>query len=74
MECIGKHATVTAARNSANVGLSGLVVDETRATLQLQTARGIRTIIKHNVTLTFPSQTIAGAALVGTVHERIKRG
>lgn len=74
MQCIGQHTKVIAARNHATIGLSGLVVDETRATLQLQTAKGIRTIIKHNVTLEFPSQTIAGTALVGTVHERIKRG
>ena len=74
MECIGKHATVTAARNPSNVGITGLVIDESRATLQLQTANGIKTIIKHNVTLAFPGQTIVGTALVGTVHERIKRG
>ncbi|NPV63541.1 MAG: ribonuclease P protein subunit [Methanotrichaceae archaeon] len=52
-ELIGLLAEVEDSTNPSLVGLSGLVVDETRNTFLLETARGIKRIPKQNTSLIF---------------------
>ena len=46
-ELIGLEVTVEESPNTCEVGMSGIIVDETRHTLRIQTGRGIKTLEKQ---------------------------
>ena len=52
-ELIGLQATVASSTNAQLVGTSGLVIDETKSTLVLDTQSGIKSIPKSVNTWTF---------------------
>ncbi len=52
-ELIGLEVEVEASTDPGVVGLSGKVVDETRNTFLMETARGIKRIAKSNTSLIF---------------------
>jgi len=76
-ELIGLVVEVTAARNPALIGLRGVVVDETRNTLIIESVKGEKKLVKDQVTLTtnIHGKTIHvdGALLVGRPEERLKK-
>ncbi|MFH0868874.1 MAG: ribonuclease P protein subunit [archaeon] len=77
-ELIGLHAKVVQAENSANLGLSGKVVDESFKTLVIETRKGDKRIFKSGVVLQLelPGREkveIAGELLVARPWDRIKK-
>lgn len=62
-ELIGLDVAVSAAADPSLVGLRGVVRDETRNTLVVETARGEKTVPKHGTTFTF--DVPGGARIVG---------
>jgi ribonuclease P protein subunit POP4 len=75
-ELIGLDVLVTGASNPAQVGISGLIVDETRNMLSIQTAMGLKRIAKKMAVfrLSLPDGTIVevqGSALVNAPERRI---
>jgi ribonuclease P protein subunit POP4 len=77
-ELIGLTVEIANATNKALIGLSGLVVDESRNMLTIETKTGIRKIAKAGSTFMFmlPSGQrvmIEGGKLVGRPEERIRK-
>jgi ribonuclease P protein subunit POP4 len=52
-ELIGLDVEVTGSTNKFNVGINGLVVDETKNTLTIETQNGLKRIQKKGSTLIF---------------------
>lgn len=52
-ELIGLDTKVVESSNKFNIGLSGIVVDETSQTLRIKTAVGYKTVEKGNSTFMF---------------------
>lgn len=75
-EIIGLICEITDAKNKDIIGLKGKVIDETKNTLRIQTKKGIKIILKNQVTLKFTinkkSIQIQGEKLVKRPEERIK--
>lgn len=76
-ELIGLEAEVTDAKNKSLIGLKGLIVDETKSILSIETKDGIKKVIKSQVMLTimFEGRTfqIDGKILVGRPEDRLKK-
>ena len=76
-ELIGLKAEVSDAKNKANVGITGKIVDETRNTIMIETKKGIKRLIKENITIDVFFQNkkirIKGTLLVGRPEDRIKK-
>jgi ribonuclease P protein subunit POP4 len=75
-ELIGLPVTVVRASNPRHQGVTGDVVDETRNTLRIRTASGVKVIPKHPNTFRFrlPDGTVVdvdGSALVMQPERRI---
>ncbi len=75
-ELIGLPVTVVEASNPHHRGISGTVIDETRNTLRIRTASGVKVIPKHPNTFRFalPDGTVVdvdGSALVMQPERRI---
>lgn len=75
-ELIGLICEVVDAENKNLIGIKGKIIDETRNTLQIQTSKEKKVIIKNQVTLkvTINNKTIQinGEKLVKRPEERIK--
>lgn len=75
-ELIGLPIIVTGAPDPSLVGLRGVVVDETRNTLRVETPRGERIVPKQGATFTFEIEgglVVAGDDLLFRPEDRIKR-
>jgi len=76
-ELIGTEVEVIDAKNRYNIGIKGKVIDETKNTLVIETAKGRKRIIKQNAVFLFNFKTkkvkIDGKLLVGRPEERLKR-
>jgi len=76
-ELIGIEAEVVDARNKANIGIKGMVIDETKNTLVIETEKGKKRVIKQNAVFEFrfgkQRVRIDGRLLVGRPEERLKR-
>ena len=76
-ELIGIEAEVVDARNEANIGIKGTVVDETKNTLVIETEKGKKRVIKQNAVFEFKFGKqrirIDGKLLIGRPEERLKR-
>lgn len=77
-ELIGLRAKVVKSKNAYQVGLEGVVVDETMKTLLLETERGRKVVFKEDVELqlTLPDWTrvlVEGRELVGRPEDRLKK-
>jgi len=59
-ELVGLRATVSGSANAQLVGTSGLVIDETKSTLVLETQSGTKTVPKRGNTWTF---AVSGRAM-----------
>ena len=76
-EFIGRVIKIIAAKNKANIGLQGTVIDETKQTFKIKTAHGeTKTIIKGNATIETTIKgrkvRIEGSLLQKRPEERIK--
>lgn len=68
-ELIGLSTCVVDACNPCLVGVSGVVVDETKQTLVV----GEKRLVKDQVTLQFGERVVCGSQLVGRSWQRLKR-
>lgn len=75
-ELIGRTAKITDAKNKANIGLEGKIIDETKNTLTIKTKKGRKKLIKKNITLKMKINnseiTINGEEIQAAPEERIK--
>lgn len=76
-EIIGKKIVINDAQNKDLIGLKGVVVDETKNTLVIETNKGEKNLVKSQITITvtFNNETvnIEGAELVGRSEDRLKK-
>jgi ribonuclease P protein subunit POP4 len=75
-EWIGRHVRVARATNPSLTGVEGLCVDETRQTLRIETAHGVKSVPKAVAVfqLLLPDGTaveVDGGALVGAPERRL---
>lgn len=75
-ELIGRPIKVTAAKNKANLGISGKVVDETKYLVIIDTPKGHKKLPKKGSTFQIMylerKVNIEGELLIGSPEERIK--
>ncbi len=75
-ELIGLSVLVSGATDPSLVGLRGVVVDETKNTLRVETPRGEKTVPKQGTSFTFEVQggtRVEGDDLLFRPEDRIKR-
>ena len=75
-ELIGLTVHVSAATDPSLVGLRGVVTDETRNTLMVETSKGEKRVPKHGASFTFDLQggvRVAGDDLLFRPEDRIKK-
>lgn len=76
-ELIGLEVEVIGGRNKSLIGIKGRIVDETKFLLHIETAKGIKKILKGHVTLKIPYKgkklAVEGKLLIGRPYERLKR-
>lgn len=75
-ELIGLDVLVVSASNPVQIGVAGIIIDETRNMLVIQTGKGVKRIAKSTAVfrLTLPSGIrvdVVGSALVNAPERRI---
>lgn len=77
-ELIGLRAKVVKCLDKKQIGLEGLIVDETKNTLLLETERGVKRIVKATATFRLYAGnrafTVDGQEINFRPHERIEKG
>lgn len=75
-ELVGTGVKVVDAKNKANIGIEGTIADETRNTLLIETKKGMKKLVKKNITIKLEKEgvKIKGSLLVGRPEDRIKKG
>lgn len=77
-ELIGLRCRVVACLDKKQKGLEGLITDETKNTLVLETAHGERKVIKKSATFRFysgrKSFVVKGEEINFRPHERLEKG
>ncbi len=71
-EWMGKDVKVIKAANASLVGISGIVVDETKEFIMIETKNGVKKVNKANVVFTINGQTIEGEMVHVAPQERLK--
>lgn len=71
-EWTGKHIRVVTAANPSQKGMEGVVVDETRNTVVIETAKGIRRAQKHGTVFEIDGHEVVGDEVLAAPEERIK--
>ncbi|HLC97704.1 MAG TPA: ribonuclease P protein subunit [Candidatus Nanoarchaeia archaeon] len=73
-ELIGEEVVVVTAANPALLGISGKIVDETKATIRVLQEGGIKTLLKSAVTfkLVRTGKVIDGKTLLKRPEDRLK--
>jgi ribonuclease P protein subunit POP4 len=77
-EFIGTTMRITKSTNASQVGLSGIIVDETRNTFVVVTKTGPKRVAKASTTLNFIFQyntivEVEGKLLTGRPEDRLKK-
>lgn len=77
-ELIGLRVSITGSRNPSQVGLTGIVVDETMKTLVLETFNGRKRVLKEGARFLFylPGHvkvSVDGKELIGRPEDRLKK-
>ena len=70
---LGKQVEVIQSSNRYEVGIKGLVVEDTKNTIKIRTEKGVKTLIKNSIILMINDKKIDGNLLIGKEEERIKR-
>ena len=73
-ELIGEEITIVAAKNKSNLGLQGMVVDETKALIRITVAGITKALLKKTITLKIlrTGEIIEGNDIVKRPEDRIK--
>lgn len=69
---IGKTCTVQSAKNKSYVGLTGVIVNETKNTLVVSIDGTEKTILKNGTTFAINNKTMQGKNILKRAEERIK--
>ena len=64
IELIGSVIEVIKSRNPALIGIKGKVIDETKNILMLETQKGIKKLIKSQITLKLGANIIKGDHII----------
>jgi ribonuclease P protein subunit POP4 len=77
-ELIGLSVIVAESTDNGLVGISGMIVDETRNTFLVETERGMKRIPKSNTSLTLALQNgqkvkVSGSILISQPENRINK-
>ncbi|MFO8016413.1 MAG: ribonuclease P protein subunit [Candidatus Woesearchaeota archaeon] len=76
-ELVGRRIKVTGSSNECDKGLTGKIADETRNTITIETGKGMKKLIKDNITIETDIDSekisIKGSLLTGRPEDRIKR-
>ena len=77
-ELIGLKAKVAWSRNPCQIGLEGIIIDETMNTITLRTVRGPKMVLKEHVRLLLELPggvkiLVEGAELKGRPEDRLKK-
>ncbi len=67
---IGRRVKVISSQNKCTVGIEGLVVNETKNTIILETKKGRKILLKNQVVLDLGGKIVSGRELIGLPHER----
>ena len=70
---LGKKVEVIQSSNRYEVGIKGLVIEDTKNTIKIRTENGVKIVIKNNIILMVNDRKIDGNLLIGKEEERIKR-
>jgi len=70
---IGETIAVAGAKNAQLTRIKGIVTDETKNMLVVQTDTGEKKIIKSQVTIEVNNKQINGTSLIGRIEARIKQ-
>ena len=71
-EWTGKHICVVDAANPSQKGLEGIVVDETRNTVVVETTNGVKRVQKHGSVFAIDGHEVEGDDVLAAPEERIK--
>tara|TARA_Y100000310_G_scaffold278642_1_gene297201 strand:+ start:20707 stop:20946 length:240 start_codon:yes stop_codon:yes gene_type:complete len=71
-ELIGEKVTVVKAANPSNIGLQGKIINETKATIEIEVHGKIKTIFKKDVVLKIKDQLLSGVELNKRPEDRLK--
>lgn len=71
-EWIGKHAKVTESTNQQMIGIDGVVVDETKTTLAIETKTGVKKVPKKGTTFHINGEKVKGDDALASPEDRIK--
>ncbi|PIN75883.1 hypothetical protein COV18_01745 [Candidatus Woesearchaeota archaeon CG10_big_fil_rev_8_21_14_0_10_37_12] len=71
-EWIGKQALVKKAANKQLEEIQGIVVDETKNTIHIETEKGIKKVPKKGTTFIIGGKTVQGNKVLVQPEERIK--
>lgn len=75
-ELIGAHMKVLESKNKSNIGIKGIVRDETKYTISVETENGMKKLLKNESTFEFQigknKMIIKGSLLQHRPEERVK--
>jgi len=70
---LGNQVEIIQSSNRYEVGLIGIVIEDTKNSIKLRTENGVKILLKKNITLMINDKKIDGNLLIGKEEERIKR-
>ncbi|HNZ87513.1 MAG TPA: ribonuclease P protein subunit [Methanofastidiosum sp.] len=70
---LGKQVEVKQSSNRYEVGIKGIVIEDTKNTIKVKTENGVKVLLKNNIILMINNKEINGNLLIGKEEERIKR-
>ena len=71
-EWIGKYVKVTKAKNPSLAGLEGIIIDETRNMIIIESRKGVRRVPKHGNVFNIEGKEVQGEEVLVAPEERIK--
>lgn len=73
-ELIGERIVVVDSANKSQLGIKGIIVDETKATLKIQQGKKTKTMLKNNITFKIErtGSVIAGKKISKRPEDRIR--
>lgn len=74
-QLIGEDIEIIDAKNKANIGITGKIINETKNTIEVKTSDSRKKLIKKNITILLKEKKIKinGELLIGRPEERIKK-
>lgn len=70
---LGKNIEIIQSSNRYEVGIKGIVIEDTKNTIKIRTDNKVKTLTKKNIILIINDKKIDGNLLIGKEEERIKR-